>query len=544
MDMLRLDGWRISHRLSLILALVAVGFVIVTALLLLSLRSSLVEDHRNRVKHLSETAAGIVAHYHAMEQSGQLTREQAQEAAKEALRGVRYGNGDYFFIYDFQGNAVMVAAKPEMEGKNFLGKTDAVGTKLWDLFVEAGKMGGGFVEYWFPRAGGKKPLPKLSYLAASPEWKWVIGTGVYIDDVDAIFLRKLAQAAVVCGLGLALLLGVGFLVVRSILRQLGGEPGYAAEVMKRVAGGDLTVRVEANSKDSLLGSLNEMLGSLRHMVRSIAGSSQAMAEEIQRIASESERVAQNTKLQSDSTAAMAAAMEQLTVSINHISDNARETQKNSSHAVELANESEQRTLSRVVEIRQISTTVGSATDRIRQLVSRSEEIGATATVIKDISSQTNLLALNAAIEAARAGEQGRGFAVVADEVRALAERTSNATVQIETMIEAIQTDTSSAVSAMEAAVPQVERGVEFSETAANSLRSIREGSAHTLERIRSVADATQEQSQASNNLAAQVEHVAQMIERTCASTQQTSRAADKLQSYSQELSRSVAQFRY
>jgi methyl-accepting chemotaxis protein len=234
----------------------------------------------------------------------------------------------------------------------------------------------------------------------------------------------------------------------------------------------------------------------------------------------------------------------LTVSINHISDNARETQKNSSHAVDLATEGEQRTLSRVEEIRQISSTVSSATESIRQLVSRSEEIGATATVIKDISAQTNLLALNAAIEAARAGEQGRGFAVVADEVRALAERTSNATVQIETMIEAIQTDTSSAVSAMEAAVPQVERGAEFSETVANSLRSIREGSAHTLERIRSVADATQEQSQASNNLAAKVEHVAQMIERTNTSTQETARAANRLQSYSQELSRSVAQFRH
>ncbi len=168
MDRFRLDGLRISHRLSLILAIVAVGFVTVTALLLLNLRSSLVEDHRNRVRHLSESAAGIVAHYHAMEQNGQLTREQAQEAAKEALRGVRYGNGDYFFIYDFEGNAVMVAAKPEMEGKNFLGKTDAVGTKLWELFVEAGKKGGGFVEYWFPRAGSAEPLPKLSYLAAYP----------------------------------------------------------------------------------------------------------------------------------------------------------------------------------------------------------------------------------------------------------------------------------------------------------------------------------------------------------------------------------------
>lgn len=198
----------------------------------------------------------------------------------------------------------------------------------------------------------------------------------------------------------------------------------------------------------------------------------------------------------------------------------------------------------MAEIRRISETVGGATERIRQLVSRAKEIGSAATVIKDISSQTNLLALNAAIEAARAGEQGRGFAVVADEVRALAERTSSATVQIERMIEAIQDDTASAVSAMEAAVPQVERGVQFSETVADSLRSIREGAARTLERIRDVADATQEQSVASNSLAAQVEQVAQMVERTSTSTRETARSAEKLQSCSQELNQSVARFRH
>ncbi len=544
MNFLRFDGLRVSHRLSIIFAVVGVGFLTVTALLLLSLRMSLVEDHRNRVKHLSESAAGVVAHYHKLEQSKQLTREQAQGAAKEALRGVRYGESDYYFIYDFAGNAVMVAAKPEMEGKNFLGKTDAVGTKLWDLFVEAGKKGGGYVEYWFPRAGGKEPLPKLAYLAGFNEWGWIVGTGVYIDDVDAIFKRKIAEAATVCLVALALVLGVGFLVARSVLRQLGGEPAYAAELMRKAAAGDLTVPVRASSKDSLLGSLDAMLGSLRKMVHDIAAASQSVAQESQRIVAESAEVAQNTTRQSDATSAMAAAMEQMTVSINHISESARETQTNSSHAADLAGEGEQRTVASVAEIRRISESVDGATERIRQLVSRVSEIGSAATVIKDISSQTNLLALNAAIEAARAGEQGRGFAVVADEVRALAERTATATVQIERMIETIQGDTAGAVSAMEAAVPQVQRGVDLSETVAESLRSIREGAGVTLGRIRDVADATREQSEASNNLAAQVEQVAQMVERTSASTRETACAAERLQSCSEELRQLVGRFRY
>jgi methyl-accepting chemotaxis protein len=399
------------------------------------------------------------------------------------------------------------------------------------------------VEYWFPRAGGKEPLPKLAYLAGFPEWQWIVGTGVYIDDVAAMFKRKIAEAAAVCLIALALVLGLGFLVARSVLRQLGGEPAYAAELMKKAAAGDLTVAVRASSKDSLLGSLDAMLGSLRKMVHDIAASSQAVAQESQRIVSESAEVAQTTGRQSDATAAMAAAMEELTVSINHISESARETQNNSSHAADLASEGEQRTAASVAEIRSIADTVGGATERIRQLVSRVTEIGTAATVIKDISSQTNLLALNAAIEAARAGEQGRGFAVVADEVRALAERTAAATVQIEQMIDTIQADTAGAVSAMAAAVPQVQRGVDLSETVAESLRSIREGAGVTLERIRDVADATREQSVASNSLATQVEQVAQMVERTSASSRETASAADRLQSCSEELRQLVGRFR-
>ena len=255
-------------------------------------------------------------------------------------------------------------------------------------------------------------------------------------------------------------------------------------------------------------------------------------------------MAQNTTRQSDATSAMAAAMEQMTVSINHISESAGETQANSAQAADLASEGEQRTVASVAEIRRISDSVGDATRRIRQLVSRVGEIGSTATVIKDVSAQTNLLALNAAIEAARAGEQGRGFAVVADEVRALAERTATATVQIEQMLAAIQDDTAAAVSTMEAAAPQVQHGVDLSETVAESLRSIRDGAGETLGRIRDVADATREQSIASNSLAAQVEQVAQMVERTGESTRETAAAAERLQSCSAELGQLVERFRY
>ena len=191
----------------------------------------------------------------------------------------------------------------------------------------------------------------------------------------------------------------------------------------------------------------------------------------------------------------------------------------------------------------IATSIGGASERIATLVARANEVGNIAGVIKDIAAQTNLLALNAAIEAARAGEQGRGFAVVADEVRGLAERTAKATVQIEQMIGAIQGETQHAVEAMEAMKPQVNSGVELVGSAASSLREIREGATDTLARVRDVANATHEQSSASTAIAQQVEQIAQMVDNTSVSVKQTAGAAAELERTAGRLSEMVRRFR-
>jgi methyl-accepting chemotaxis protein len=195
------------------------------------------------------------------------------------------------------------------------------------------------------------------------------------------------------------------------------------------------------------------------------------------------------------------------------------------------------------EINAISSTVSDASGRIRKLEERANEISSIAGVIKEIAGQTNLLALNAAIEAARAGEQGRGFAVVADEVRKLAERTASATIQIEEMITGIQSDTVLVVGVMNAALPQVEAGVQAAQGAAESLRKIKEGAHSTLASIREVADATKEQSVASTNIAQRVEQIAQMVEETSAAMQSTAETAADMEKISSELNRLISRFR-
>lgn len=294
----------------------------------------------------------------------------------------------------------------------------------------------------------------------------------------------------------------------------------------------------------MLGTLATTVGQLRGMMTEVGRNAEALRENAGSLAGVARGVADKAQSQSDATSAIAAGVEEMTVSINHISDSARDTASNSSAAVELAVRGEARTGEAAGEMTRIAQTVDGASLKIQELVGRAKEIASIANVIKEIAAQTNLLALNAAIEAARAGEQGRGFAVVADEVRGLAERTAGATVQIEDMIKGIQKDTGGAVDVMASVTAQVQSGVAQVHSAAESLREIREGAGLALERIRDVADATKEQSAASNSIAQQVEQIAQMVDGTSSAMRDAAKAVEDLERLSAGLNEVVGRFRY
>jgi methyl-accepting chemotaxis protein len=232
----------------------------------------------------------------------------------------------------------------------------------------------------------------------------------------------------------------------------------------------------------------------------------------------------------------------MAVSVSHVSDNARVTEQNSKESADLAASGVKLVHQASQELELVAVQVDGASSRIGGLVERSKEIGGIADVIREIADQTNLLALNAAIEAARAGEQGRGFAVVADEVRKLAERTSEATGQITTMIHAIQQDTAAVVQSMEAVTPQVQKGVSIASEAAQTLQQINEKADSTLESIAQVANATAEQSVASGTVASSVENISQMVEEMAASVAAANNNVQALEALSMELRNTVSKF--
>jgi len=543
-----LDTLKLKTKISLLIAATFVGLAIGIVVDAMNLKDELLEARKLQVRSIVESAVQSAAAQHA--RIGELGEAQAKERALQAIHGMRYGGSDgkseYLYIYDKAGTTVMHPFRPEWIGRNVVEEVrDGNGRyTLKDILAIANSTGAGFVDTSFPRPGTSEAVDKLQYVATFAPWNWVIGTGVYVDDVERQFRESLVKNL---SLNLAVMLVVvvlGIQIGRSVLRQIGGEPAEAMRLMDLAASGDLTVAIPNARAGSLLGNLSRMLTAIRQMVGEISTKSAIVRQTAEGISTSSGQVAEASHRQADSTSSMAAAIEELTVSINHISELARDTEQYSSSAAQLAQGGEARVAEAAREMALISDQTSAAAGMIRSLESRANEISKITEVIKEIAAQTNLLALNAAIEAARAGEQGRGFAVVADEVRKLAERTSAATEEISEMTGAIQGDTGSAVATMDRALPQVERGVELAHQAEQSLREIREGANTTLERIRDVALATQEQSAASTAIAQQVESIAQMVEETSASTEATAASANELDLIAKELGGLVSRFRH
>ena len=544
-----IDRMKLKTKIALLVVAALLGLVSMVVYSAFEMKRDLLDGRKEVIQSVLEGTYSTLTAYQAQVAAGTLTLEQAQKAAAEAIGMVRYGGKDgkseYVYSFTTEGVGVYHVIK-ERIGQNMLEKIkDAQGNYTWKDILAAAKKSpsGAFNTTLSPRPGQQGTFPKLGYVMLFEPWSWVIGTGVYIDDIDAEFQSQLLASLVIAGILIVLIGGLGFAIARGVLRQVGGEPADAIGFMSRVADGDLTGTMPAAHQGSMLASMSEMVDSIRAMVSEIRHSSTRLTQGAEQISTASREVATASQHQSDATSSMAAAIEEMTVSVNHISDNAKETQQNSLSSVTLSEEGFGRVEAATHEIKEIATTVSDASSRIRKLEERANQISSIAGVIKDIAGQTNLLALNAAIEAARAGEQGRGFAVVADEVRKLAERTSAATIEIEQMIGGIQSDTVEVVGVMDAALPQVAAGVAAAESAADSLRQIKDGAQSTLSSIREVADSTHEQSVASNSIAQKVEEIATMVDETTAAMHSTAQTATDLEAIAGELTELISRFR-
>ena len=342
-------------------------------------------------------------------------------------------------------------------------------------------------------------------------------------------------------IAIGLYLGIG--TYRQVVGALASIKTTVGEIAAKL---DFTRRVDAKAQDEVGDTgraLNTLLDQVQSSLQQFRSQTDQVNDAASRLASAAQQVANGSDDQSEASASMAAAIEELTVSISHVSDRSNEANALVTQAGAAARNGSEVIDQTLGDIRNIEAAVKDAAEIVGRLDASSAKVNAVVTVIKEVADQTNLLALNAAIEAARAGEQGRGFAVVADEVRKLAERTAQSTHEISSTMASMQSDAASAVKGMLAAVDQVNKGVEHTREAELAVREIESGSTQTIGMVSEISEAIREQSSASAIIAQKVERIAQMSEENSAAAGTTSSTASDLNTLAAAMRQEVQKYR-
>ena len=535
----------ISRRLWLIL-LVAMAMLLALGLLMLKqIHEDLYQGKVQKTQHVVQTASGILNHYHGLETAGTLSREAAQQQALAVVRQLRYDHDDYFWINDLRPYMVMHPTNPKLDGKDLSAIKDPDGFALFNEMATLAKTkGAGMVDYRWPKPGSDAPVQKTSYVQLFEPWGWVIGSGVYIDDMQAEFWGQVWRACWV-GLGIALIMAaLVTLIARSIVRPL----QEAVQAMANIASGesDLTRSLDTHGQDELTSMaqhFNGFVAKLRNVVGHLQSTATALDQSSTQMghdASEAQQRCQQQALQ----------MDQVATAINEVSYAVQDVAKNAEHAAsemrgaqDQAQQGQHNIDSSLQQIDDLSGTISQAVEVIRTLASQTTDISTVLEVIRSIAEQTNLLALNAAIEAARAGEQGRGFAVVADEVRLLAQRTQKSTADIQAMIEGLQKHSEAAVNVIASSSRASQLTIEQATQAGQSLSSIGQALTNLNGLNASIASATLQQSHVVEDINQNVTQAAGLSQSTAQAAEQSSVASLHLNELSVQLNQLLRQFK-
>ncbi|WP_371377753.1 methyl-accepting chemotaxis protein [Sporomusa aerivorans] len=564
--------FRLTTKIISIVVLLIISFSGVVGLYILpALTSALEQSAERKLKNLTETSYHIVAFYYSQAQKGILTEAQAKEYAKQEIQGLRYEETEYFWINDYKPSMIMHPAKPELNGQDMSDYKDPSGFKIFVAFTDVVKsQGEGLVRYQWPKPGKDAPQPKFSYVKGFEPWQWIIGTGIYVDDLNTVKMAFAQKIVISVMLVLIIaLITVTVLIIVPINKSIKEILSHLDELSQY----DFTHSISLDQKDELgliarafnhvVKNIRDLVQNTRQLSEMVVNESNRMITSTEEISVASERIAititelargaveqaKSTEEGSNNIQTIVAGLEHISTDMSNSAILTNEAERAVKTGADLVGEQEAKMIENMKVYQNVSATV-------MNLANKSQEISQIVEVIKGIAKQTNLLALNAAIEAARAGEQGRGFAVVAEEVRKLAEQVSVSGSQIIEIVQEVRGGVDHAVTDMDI-VTRVVKEQEHSLTdivrifksiseAVNTtgsyintvaektkaLSSDAKTSAETLNKISGIADKT----------AAGTQEVAALSEEEAATIHEIAERAKELDNVANELQKSIQQF--
>lgn len=481
-----------------------------------------------------------------------------QAQAFDVLRNLRFKDDDstgYFFVYDYNGVNLTHGLKPSLEGTNLIDFKDPTGKYLIKELIAQAKQGGGFVQYAWSNENGSSSAPKLGYAIPIKKWGVLLGTGFWVDGIekqvaimdDSIhqsISQTFTETVLISAVALILIIFIALVVVRSIVRPL--QAGVNA--MNEIANGDgdLTKRLSTNSGDEIAAfsaSFNVFADQVQSIVQRILHSSSTLSNATTQLTTLLQQTHEGAERQLNETDQVATAMHEMATTAKNVSDDASSAYTSANLAEEKIEGALTILLTATNVIQDLGERVNSGVEAVQTLEEHSDKIGGVLDVIRAVSEQTNLLALNAAIEAARAGEAGRGFAVVADEVRTLAARSQESTNLIQEMVENVQSGAKETVGLfgeiekLSAAVTAEVKHVD------NSLGAIKTSATTITQMNIQIANAAQEQTNVSESINQNVTEIVDIANLNAQGMAEAEKISDKLRLLTTELSNEVKRYK-
>lgn len=512
--------------------LILLGAIPVVLFLLLSIfyivpsfKEDIYNEKELQTKEFVSIGLSTLEMYYKLEQSGELSRDEAQKQAMEVIKNIRYGetNADYFWINDMQPNMIMHPLRPDLDGQDLNEFQDPDGLHIFVEFAKVAERDGrGFVPYQWQYYSEKDRIePKLSHVAHFEPWNWVIGTGIYINDVEEIIFKKMVTM-------FSYILGI--IIITSIIifvfahKLIINPLKYAVSVGEKMADGDFTEKISDSylrKKDEISRLLN-VFSNINKNMEKVIGDVLKNSDKINDHSNELKTNIEKTNISINNTVGASQsllevaasqktganesyqAIEELAHGSTGIADYAITINEYSDELVQKVDKGNKIVKEAISKMSEIKVVTESTSAVIKQLNDDSKEIGSILGLISGVAEQTNLLALNAAIEAARVGEQGKGFAVVADEIRKLANDTANSVGRVGSIIEGIANKTGEAVTRTMENVKSVDEGIDNVKKVEDMIKDILHAQEEISNKITDMSSITQEMSANTEELTATV----------------------------------------